>query len=222
MKFVATTLLILACSSTMFAQYKKASFFEKSGRTYGLGLQMYALGDGKGTVPGLNLSFGRDQDGKRLFSFWELRLIPSFKFKFETLDLDAEPVTVTGKSRMSLIYAMNYGWHILNPDVTERKFHPYLTAGFNIVIVGGMKKLDDESWEENTIKKVPSRNFSTGIGGGLGSIIDLHGNWSLKIEGGYTWQGNVSSEFQDNEDEYFMFTNHPYASAGIRFRIESD
>src|SRR5689334_17200182 len=112
MKFLPTTLLLVFCCSGLFAQYKKASFFEKSGRTYGIGLQMYALGDGKGTVPGVNLSFGRDQEGKRLFSFWELRLIPGYKFKFETLDLDAEPVTVTGKSKMQLIYALNYGWHI--------------------------------------------------------------------------------------------------------------
>src|SRR5688572_19497178 len=149
MKQFLTTLVFVACCSVLSAQYKKASFFEKSGRTYGIGIQMYALGDGKGTVPGVNFSFGRDQDGKRLFSFWELRLIPSYKFKHETVNFDAEPVTISGKSKMQLIYALNYGWHILNPDNTERKFKPYLTAGFNFVIFGGRKPFDDENLAEN-------------------------------------------------------------------------
>lgn len=214
--------MLLGLFAATRAQYKKASFFEKEGRTYGVGTQLYVMGDGKGAVLGLNLSFGRDQDGKQLFSFWELRYIPAYKFKFESLDLDANPVTVTGKSKSQFIYALNYGLYLTRNEGDEQKFKPYITAGMNFVLSGGMKKLDNDVYYDNLVKSVPERNFSAGIGGGLGGIINLSSRFSLKVEGGYTYQYNLSTDFDSEQEEYFMFTSHAYASAGIRYRIVSE
>jgi hypothetical protein len=52
--------LILA-TTTVSAQYKKASFFTKGGRTYTLGATFHAMGDGKGTPIGFFYSGGKRQ-----------------------------------------------------------------------------------------------------------------------------------------------------------------
>lgn len=221
MKQFLTTLIFVACCSVLSAQYKKASFFDKSGRTYGIGGQLYALGDGKGSVFGLNLSFGRDQAGKRLFSFWEFRFIPGYDFSYETVDEFAEPITVTGKSKLQWIYALNYGWYILKNE-EEQVFKPYITAGLNFVILGGLKEVSYYDTYTSPLKQVPSQNFSCGIGGGAGGIFNLSSNWQVKLEGGYTLQGNLNSEADNSAEVYNLLTSHPYASVGIRYRIVSE
>jgi len=221
MKQILTTLVFVACCSVLSAQYKKASFFEKSGRTYGLGTQMFALGDGKGTVFGANLSFGRDQDGKRLFSFWGFHFIPGWKFSYETVDFDANPVTVSGKAKFHWVLESNYGWYILKNE-EEQVFKPFLTAGFNIVLLGGLKELDNEDLQGSTQKQVPTQNFSVGFGGGAGGIFNLASNWQIKVQGGYTYQGNVNTDVSDQSEAYNLFSSHPYANIGIRYRIVSE
>src|SRR5690349_1840004 len=100
-KITTTALLFFICFS-LSAQYKKASFFGKEGRTYGLASQLHAMGDGKGSPIGYTLTFGRDKDGKQFFSSWELEYIPSYKFSFGTTDINAETVNISGKSKSHL------------------------------------------------------------------------------------------------------------------------
>jgi hypothetical protein len=221
MKQFLTTLVFVACCSVLSAQYKKASFFDKSGRTYGIGGQLFALGDGRSTAVGLNLSFGRDQDGKRLFSFWGFHFIPGWKFSYETEDFNADPITVSGKAKLHWILESNYGWYILKNE-DEQVFKPFLTAGFNIVLLGGLKELDNEDLQGNTVKQVPRQNFSAGFGGGAGGIINFASNWQLKVQGGYTYQANVNTDVSDNSEAYNLLPSHPYANIGIRYRIVSE
>src|SRR5688572_32831728 len=120
-KITTTALLFFICFS-LAAQYKKASFFGKEGRTYGLGTQLYAMGDGKGSPLGFAVTFGRDRDGKQFFSSWELVVIPSYKFSFTTTDDNDNPITVSGKAKTHFIYGVNYGYFLLkNKEDEERK-----------------------------------------------------------------------------------------------------
>src|SRR5262245_27821033 len=113
MKKCAPAIIALLLSYSLSAQYKKASFFQKEGRTYEFGSQIYAFGDGKGSPIGFKIGFGRDRDGKQFFSSWELQFIPSYKYSFSTTDENNEPVQVDGKSRSQFIYAVHYSYHIL-------------------------------------------------------------------------------------------------------------
>jgi hypothetical protein len=81
-----------------------------------------------------------------------------------------------------------------------------------------MKELDFDYYDD-AVRKVPGTQFSAGVGGGLGTILNLNSFLSLKFEGGYTYQWNTTSEYDNGEDLYFMYTSHPYASVGLRFRI---
>jgi len=221
MKKLTVTLILLALYAGVSAQYKKASFFQKEGRTYGFGARMYAIGDGKGSPVGFYAAFGRDQDGKRLFTWWELQYIPSFKFSVNVKDRDNNPITVSGKSRSHLIYAANWGWHIIKGEGETPKFQPYLTAGFNMGILGGVKEMNNDNYDNKTT--VAERAFSCGIGGGAGCFYNITPGFGLRVEGGYTLEGNIEIESNGSTGgTYYMFTKHPYVSAGLRFRITTD
>ena len=221
MKSATVTLIVLICFTGLQAQYKKASFFDKDGRTYGIAIESHFLGDGRNTAPGFVLSFGRDRAGKHLFSSTDIRVLPSFRFSYETRDMNAIPVTVSGKSKLHLIYAMNWGYYIRQNE-EEQKFKPYVTAGFNVVIRGGLKQLDNEDYSYDVLKKAPESQFSTGLGGGIGAIFNLNSFLGIKLEGGYTYQWNISVDYDNQEDLYFMYPPHPYAALGLRFRIVSE
>jgi hypothetical protein len=222
MKKLTFTFLLLSVFAGAFAQYKKASFFEKEGRTYGLSARLHALGDGKGSPVGFYAAFGRDQGGKRLFTWWELGFIPSYSFSKMVVDRDNNlDVLVTGKAKSQFIYGYNWGWHFIKSEGELPKLQPYLTAGFNFVILGGLKQLDDYS-SYNTDPTVADRSFSVGVGGGAGLIFNINSWFALQATAGYTLQGNLAIESEDADKYYHMYTKHPYVSAGVRFRVSQD
>lgn len=96
MKKINLTLLVLFIGLSSIAQYKKASYFGKEGRTYGLGTRFYTLGGYSGTVMGYTLSLGKDTDGKRFFTGQEFQIIPSYKVQLEVLDSFQNSLSTTG------------------------------------------------------------------------------------------------------------------------------
>jgi len=220
MKKISTAILLLFLVVGATAQYKKASFFEKTGRTYGINAKLHAMGDGKGTPIGINFSFGRDQDGKRVFTFWDLTIIPGYDFKLNTGTENGEAITVTGKSRTQINYSYNWGYHLLKNE-DNPKIQPYLTWGLNFHIFGGTKEISDNNSNSNT-KMVSDRSFSCGLGGGAGVVYNVTPGFGFKLEGGYTYQANIELTQTDAKDYYHMYTSHPYVSAGVRFRIVSE
>jgi hypothetical protein len=221
MKNLTFTFLLAVLCTGAFAQYKKASFFEKEGRTYGLGARLSALGDGKGSPVGFYAAFGRDQGGKRLFTWWDLQIIPGYNFSKEVIDnTSEETTTVTGKSRMQIIYGYNWGWHFIKSEGEMPKLQPYLTAGFNFGILGGVKEMSDNGYD--TEPTIAERSFSCGIGGGAGLIFNINSWFALQASAGYTLQGNIALESDHTGKHYHMYTSHPYVSGGVRFRVSQD
>jgi len=222
MKKCIPAIIALFLSYCLSAQYKKASFFEKEGRTYELGSQLYAFGDGKGSPIGFKIGFGRDRDGKQFFSSWELQFIPSYKYSFSTTDENNEPVQVNGDSRSQFIYAVNYNYHILKNDEEERIIKPFVSAGFNIVIASGAKGVNYTPESAYGLKKdIVDGSFTGGIGGGLGTLINFTPTLGLKLQGGYNYEFNLGN-YDSEAKGYYMFTSHPYVSLSFRIRIVSD
>jgi len=222
MKKYTPAIIALLLSYSLSAQYKKASFFQKEGRTYEFGSQLYAFGDGKGSPIGFKIGFGRDRDGKQFFSSWELQFIPSYKYSFSTTDENNDPVQVDGKSRSQLIYAVHYSYHILKNDDEERMIKPFVTAGFNIVLASGPKTINYTPELAYSIKQdVVDGSFNAGLGGGLGTLINFTPKLGLKLEGGYDYVFNMGT-YDFEGKGYYMYTSHPYVSLSLRIRIVSD
>ncbi|MFL5742572.1 MAG: hypothetical protein ACJ75B_20280 [Flavisolibacter sp.] len=223
MKKIIPSLIVLFFAFSVSAQYKKASFFGKSGRTYEIGSQMYFLGDGKGSPIGYRIGFGRDQDGRQLFSSWDIQFIPSYKYSYTTTNSIDESVSVNGRTAGTWIYGWNLGYHLLKNESGSQKVKPYVTLGLDIVMVGGSKEENSTISTYDVKRQTQSQTFSGGLTGGLGCVFNLSSKLGLKVQGGYTAQGNVSSDsFASDVSPYYLFTSHPYASIGLRLRIVQD
>src|SRR2546423_2693819 len=224
MKKLVPTLVILLISVSLSAQYKKASFFEKQGRTYELGTQYYALGSASNPL-GFKIGFGRDR-GKHLFSYWELQLVLPYKYSYTTTDTYSnQPVKVEGKTQPILIYGLNYGYHLLNSN-SESKIKPYVTAGLTIILAGGInpdaETITPTAYSYDLKKQTDWSEFSMGVGGGLGCFYNFTEKWGLKVQAGYEHQLQVSVEEPGSEEVYKPYKSHPYVSLGVRLRIVSE
>lgn len=223
MKKISISMILLLAVAAATAQYKKASFFEKTGRTYGFNGKVHAMGDGKGSPVGINVSFGRDQEGKRVFTFWDLSYVPGYKFTFNTANENGDPLTITGKSSAQIVYSYNTGYHLLKNE-EGRIIQPYLTWGIHFVLFGGAnaKNISDDDYHTND-KVVSKKSFTGGLGGGAGVLFNVTPGFGFKLEGGYTYMANLSLDIrEDAKDYYHMYTSHPYVTAGVRFRIVSE
>jgi hypothetical protein len=225
MKRLITAFVVLILSLNLSAQYKKAGFFEKEGRTYEIGSQLYMMGQGNGNSIGYKIAFGRDRDGKNLFSSWNLQFIPSHKYSYTTVDENDVPVSVSGSSKSYIVYGLNYGYHLLKNDAEDKpKVQPYVNAGINFVLLGGIK---EETISPDTYsypkRSTSDQSLSMGISGGVGSIFNLSSKWAIKAEAGYDHQFNFStSNWDDEVKPFYLFNSHTYVSLGLRLRIVSE
>lgn len=221
--FSALTLLFLAFN--LSAQYKKAGFFEKEGRTYELASQVYMMGKGNGNPIGYKLAFGRDRDGKKLFTSWDIQYIPSHKYSYTTVDDNEQPVTVTGNSKSTFVYGLNFGYHLLKNGADEkRRVQPFVGVGINVLLASGIKNESYSPETNNYLKRNTSdQTVSLGINGGLGCIVNFSSKWALKVQGGYDHQLNISAQNWDDEVKpFFVFASHRYVSLGLRLRLVTE
>jgi hypothetical protein len=196
MKKINLTLLVLIIGLSGIAQYKKASYFGKDGRIYGLGTHFYALGsEYSGTHMGYTLSVSIDREGKQLFTGWEFQYLPGYG-------------TAIGKTDGSFFYSYNFGYFLLKNENAEQKIKPYLAAALTGSLLGGVK-------ESSVYDDSDAPRFGFGIGGGAGLFYYLKPWLGLQAEGGYTYQFA-------KKDIYNVLPKHPYASIGVRFRIVSN
>jgi hypothetical protein len=222
MKKMMPVIVALLISSGISAQYKKAGFFGKSGRTYEVGSQVYMFGDGKGSPTGFKIGFGRDQDGKRFFSSWEIQYIPSYKYTFTTTDYyNNNPVTVNGTTKSTWVYALNFGLHLLKNEEEQRMVMPFVSAGINTVLSKGVKT---ETYDPASAipAKGTSDKYTAGLGAGLGAIINITPRYGFKLQGGYNYQFTMGVSNQYDENPYNLYTSHPYASLSFRVRLVSE
>ena len=225
MKKLIPTVAVLLLSFNLSAQYKKAGFFEKEGRTYELASQLYMMGKGNGNPIGYKVAFGRDQDGRNLFITWDIQFIPSHKYSYTTVDENEVPVTVTGKSKHTFVYGLNWGYHLLKAKPDEmRRVQPFIGAGINILLAGGIRS---ETYSPETFsylkRNTSEQTISFGLNAGLGCIVNLSSKLALKVQGGYDHQFNMSAQNWDDEVKpFFLFGSFSYASLGLRLRIVKD
>jgi hypothetical protein len=223
--YFGAAMFLLVCSAQ--AQYKKASFLNKAGRTYDVGFRAAFLSGGGGTVPGIHYSYGRDK-GKHAFHWFDLEVLLPTKFSYVTHDTyDPQiPVTVTGKTSVALVYRYNFAYYILNSENSEIKLKPFVTAGVNAYLSAGTTRTYDYTPDEASPSKVVDNDgsFSYGANAGAGGIYSFSEKIGIKLIAGYNWQGILNtSKYNDSEySKYNVFPSHPYVSMGIRFVIVGD
>jgi len=220
MKKLIPALVMLFFTCSLSAQYKKASFFGKAGRTYEVGSQMYFMGGGKGSPIGYRIGFGSERDGKRLFYFWDIQFLPSYKYGYNTSTYMDQPVTVNGTTKAVWIYGINLAYHLVDDAEGSKKLVPYAVVGISPVISNSIKEEHSSytNWDKN--EATVDDAFSMGVSGGLGCIFKMSSTLGLKLQGGYTAQTNKdASNSAGPSKPYYLVTSHPYVSVGLRLRI---
>jgi hypothetical protein len=221
-------LIFILCLTTAnvpgFSQYKKASFFERAGRTYDVGFSARLLGGGNSMRPCIQIGFGRDA-GNRFFQWSEFEIWMGHKFNYMTVNYDVPPtaVKVNGKSKTGLGYRVNLAYHLLDPTKEGNKFHPYVTMN-----IGALMQISSEEYTLTTepdngysIEKYPDEeSFVFGVGGGLGMLYDVAKTISLRVAAGYTYQNNFKKTSSELEAPFKMSPSHPYVSIGVRFLMK--
>lgn len=225
MKKLIFAMMVICISPGLSAQYKKAGFFEKEGRTYELGAQYYMMGEGHDNVLGYKVSFGRDRDGRSMFKSWDIQFIPSHQYSYKTEDDMGMPVTVHGTSASTFVLGFNWGFHLLKntPDELKR-VQPFVGFGFNTLVLSGIKSetTDPETWNFRK-RNTSEQTISVGFNGNLGCIFNINPTWAIKLAGGYSHQFNMSAQNWDDEAKpFFVFDSHKFASLGVRLRIVSE
>lgn len=222
--YVAIVLAII-CTGVQ-AQYKKASFLTRSGRTYELGFSSRFLSGGAGTMPGFYYSYGRDK-GKRIFHWFDLEVLLPTKFKYITYHQQdpSTAVYVTGKTKTGLAYRYNFGFYVTDPDNTDIKVKPFVTAGLNFLIAGAAStKTFEYTPEQSDPHEVAVySNFSYGANIGVGAVYALSEKIGLKFTGGYNLQGETDTNDYSKEYKiYRSYPSHPYVTIGVRFLMTED
>jgi hypothetical protein len=225
MKQISMVILILLIGISLKAQYKKASFFNKSGRTYEITTNFHFSRNLSNPAIGFSFNLGRMSSSRRSFSWWGLECILPANYSFQTIDASqgSDNVTVSGKSNLAIAYNYNVGYFLMNNSNEKNKLLPFINMGYDIYALGGMS--NNYTYAGDELSKVPSNHcFTTGLNFGAGAIYNFSDKYALRLNGGYNFQFNLdlSSSGLNNSDYYYPFPSHPFVNLGIMLKILRD
>jgi opacity protein-like surface antigen len=210
--------VMITAGFTAQAQYKKANFLNKDGRTYELGGMGHFMSSPRSAQPGLFYSYGRETD-KNIFYWLDLEVTLPSKLSVAETDHDGVPLTIVGKSKPGFIYRYNVGYYLVD-KTGDRKILPYLTAGLSLKIGGTGVKTDQDlsNTEFNT------EDFAVGVGlnGGAGVMFKISDQFQIRLAAGYNYEYYPKEDDgQFSEFPYQSYVSHPYASIGFRMKIRN-
>ena len=227
MKKITLGILLLLFIVNADAQYQKASFLNKTGRTYELGTDFQFIGKSNATVTGIYYSYGKDR-GKRMFHWFDFEFLLPTTYSYKTTDINTQaPISVNGKSSMGFIFRYNVGMYLMDNSNEETKLLPFVVAGINTAILGaGLNGNYTTNPDQATPAEIPQSNvLSMGFNVGVGAVYKISEKVGLKCNVGYDVQSNFGANSVDQTNgasAFYFLTSHPYLTLGIRFRMERE
>lgn len=238
MRILLTLAACALAGTTVCAQYKKASFMQKSGRTYELNARGSFISKADCFQPALAISFGREKATSRFFNWNDFELVLPTNFSYNTTrDLSSQqeevkiPVKVTAKSATGFLYRYNLAYNLLDNSNEKNIVLPFVNAGLSTLFHKGTK---DGSFKTDPdvgyggVTTTPASGeviFSLGLNAGVGAIVRVTKWLGVKVTGGYSLQGSIT-DLENSTGSYgskfFHYKSHPYASFGLRFRIATE
>jgi hypothetical protein len=230
-KCTLLAIIFLACMHTN-AQYKKASFLRKKGRTYDLGFTTRLLGGGNSVATGFSFGYGKERSDKRLFHWWDLDLILGNKFKYNTTanifngsTQVVKPVSVSGKTPTSVAWRYNLAFYILDNGNEDNKILPFVDLSIGILIpLYGKTTFETSpvgtSQLEQSVQTQPL-GYSAGIG--VGAIYKVNSGFGVKFNAAY--YGLLTSEDtkgSSNINYFKTLPNHVSVSVGAHWLLDRD
>ncbi len=224
MKKIVAVIISLTFLTQVQAQYKKASFFSRSGRFYELGGSFRFLGDGRTGGSGIYLSAGNATPGKHIHHFFDLEYVLPVKFHYSSVTNpsvgSSQVTTVTGKGAGSFAFRYNLGYFFGDNSNEAVKLLPFIYL--NIGFLSGSNNFDYTYSPGNSyLQKEPyGENSALLYGGGGGVLYKI--NKTIGLRASVAYNGVYSSSYEDNGSSYSLFPTHVSTSLGIRFMLHGN
>ncbi len=223
-------LLLITFNTALIAQYKKASFLNKKGRTYDLGTSGHFLGGGNSTGVGFYFSYGKESNTKRLFHWFDLEYALGHNYSYSSTAYTAygsttpTAVIVNGKTDASLAYRYNLAFYILDNGNEDNKFLPFINASLGVVLP--LMNTLNYTVTPTSID-LPAKSIIP-IGGaytaGIGAGATYYVTKSFGVKLNATFYGVLSKESNGNNgyDYFKTLPNHVAVSIGAHWLLDRD
>ncbi len=202
------------------AQYKKASFFNKTGRTYDLNTTIRIQSGERGSNVGIGLGWGKEKSNKRIHHWYDVEYNLGHTIKYNTFYSGTNiAAKVTGKTSKDWVFRYNWSYFLANNSNTDNKVLPFVNLG---VGASFSSHVAYESFPQNNssfLTREPVQSSATlMLNTGLGTLYKLNEGIALKVSANYNFVSNDDSEGR----EFLILANHIYFKLGLRFLIEKD
>lgn len=231
MKKLFLLAVFFSAIATSQAQYKKASFLKKKGRTYDVGLTSRVFGGGNSAALGFSFGYGKERSDKRLFHWWDLDYVLGNKFNYSTTALVytggvnlEKPVTVSGKTAASLAWRYNLAYFILDNGNEDNKLLPFVDLS-----VGIMGTLYGKGTYTTTPEAISNLNkpvlltiggYTAGIG--AGAIYKVNNGFGIKLTAAYNGVLTSENSSYSGEGNFKTLPNHVSISIGAHWLLDRD
>ena len=223
-KITIVTLFIASCIVSN-AQYKKASFFNKNGRIYDIGIKARMQFGERKPAPGIFMSFGRQNASKHISHWYDLEFNFPTKFDYATEGGDpgdiTRPVRVKGRTLWDYSLRYNFVYFFKTDDKEDVKFLPFVN-----LTVGYLSSPNEDAPEVTTtpnvvsIRKDPDQWPGSFLaGGGAGFVYMLTERAGLRVTANYL---KLIPTPVDSEDTFIALKDHPVIMVAYRIRFIGD
>lgn len=216
------------------AQYKKASFFTKEGKTYELGTNISFVGNGGGK-PVLSIVYsGSLEGGKRVSLFSDIELMLKGNMSYNATYYNGIGIPTTGKlsGETPMYLLVKYGAQyrfISSEKVEEAKLVPYARLG----LLYGMTfssdyKLKDQNGNpisgNEASPATPEHEIPFGLEAGAGVTYFFSKNFGIKVGADYRQFFHISgiNTGSNSSDIYYPLKSHPGISIALKYRVFGD
>ena len=213
--------IIMLASLPTFAQYKKASFLEKEGRTYELGAAGHFMSKPLSATPGIFFNYGLEKE-KNTFYWMDFEFILPSKFSTIAQNTNTlQNVVLAGKTKLGFAYRYNYGYYLTDKNEETNKILPYVTAGLGFKLGGGGVSLKASEYNDTNFGPAEFPVI-LGLNAGAGAIFRITNKIGIRVAGGYAYQIdtdklNGDSGIEGNAIIFQTYRSHPYVSFSLRF-----
>ncbi len=219
-------LSILFVCSSVAAQYKKASFFTKNGRSYSFHAGQRFGSTGVTSITNFGITISIYKQEKKFFSGWGLEWLGSSNYSYSSNLLSdpagTPPTTLSGKVPGGLGFNYHIGYNFGDVFDEELKTIPFIRLGAETIInrlyIGEGRLYD--SYEQPT-----SEFASVGIDFGGGLSYRVSKNWSAIGHLGY--RININGTKKDSyssrpKKDFNAMPSHLFFNLGMRYIVSID
>jgi hypothetical protein len=206
-------LLLITTTLTTNAQYKKASFFTRNGKFWGLKTGVNIFSQGVSAAPTIALVAGRDRQKNRIWHWWDFEYVLGGNFKYKTVDAVTTtlPINISGKVRGYGTIRYNWVVNFIGNENEDIKGKPFAKLAIEAVVTN---RVVTSAVYSNGLIPQKDINYESGSFGGdigIGYKYKLNDNFQLFGVAGY--RGFIQTD--EDKKLYNLVPSHPYVNVGI-------